>query len=155
MVDLRPRLGAEETRRLLDHMDYPADVRDAKTAAVIQWYREHPDQPVLGALQDGKLVGFIALRLDAPAQAQIRQIAVHSGYRRQGIGRRMTMAVWQGCQLRRLSAETDQHGVDFYRRIGFTASSLGEKYPGTERFSCTLTDPVHLPVSAEGAEGGA
>ncbi|HPH97803.1 MAG TPA: hypothetical protein PKW33_16525 [Anaerolineaceae bacterium] len=39
--------------------------------------------------------------------------------------------------LAKLSAETDCEAVDFYRRCGFQMESLGEKYPGMERFRCT------------------
>jgi hypothetical protein len=35
-------------------------------------------------------------------------------------------------------AETDEEAADFYRNIGFTVESLGEKYPGIERFKCTF-----------------
>lgn len=35
-----------------------------------------------------------------------------------------------------LVAETDADAVGFYRHSGFEVMSLGEKYPGTERFSC-------------------
>jgi len=36
-------------------------------------------------------------------------------------------------------AETDHEAVDFYRRYGFFITSLGEKYPGVERFLCQYT----------------
>lgn len=32
--------------------------------------------------------------------------------------------------------ETDNDAVDFYRKYGFEITSLGEKYPGVERFLC-------------------
>ena len=35
-------------------------------------------------------------------------------------------------------AETDQDAVNFYKNIGFHITSLGEKYPGVERFACLL-----------------
>lgn len=35
-----------------------------------------------------------------------------------------------------LEAETDLEAVDFYRKCGFTVATLGEKYPGVQRFSC-------------------
>lgn len=38
--------------------------------------------------------------------------------------------------LRKIQAETDQEAVGFYRKAGFVITSLGEKYPGVERFSC-------------------
>ena len=34
------------------------------------------------------------------------------------------------------TAETDKDAVDFYRKLGFSVTSLGEKYPGVERFHC-------------------
>jgi hypothetical protein len=38
--------------------------------------------------------------------------------------------------LDEIEAETDKDTVDFYRLCGFTITSLGEPYPGTERFLC-------------------
>ncbi len=151
--DLRPHLNAEEVRLLLDHMDYPADARAAKTAQVLQWYHAHAREPIFGARQDNELVGFIALRLSAPGEAEIRQIAVHSRHRRRGIGRQMVAAACQVHGLRTVSAETDRHAVGFYRRLGFVVSSLGEKYPGTERFSCRLTLVGQRPVRPATREG--
>ncbi|MNP39986.1 hypothetical protein D3C76_1335850 [compost metagenome] len=36
----------------------------------------------------------------------------------------------------RIKAETDKDTVGFYKKIGFSITSLGEKYPGVERFEC-------------------
>ena len=36
----------------------------------------------------------------------------------------------------RVVAETDEEAVDFYRSLGFVVHSLGEQYPGIERFRC-------------------
>lgn len=41
-------------------------------------------------------------------------------------------------QLTYLEAETDDEAVEFYKRIGFQVRTLGEKYPGVERFHCYL-----------------
>lgn len=60
----------------------PADASDAQAAAVTQYYRENPEHPILAALQDGGLVGFIELRLVAAAAAEIWQIAGHIQSRR-------------------------------------------------------------------------
>ncbi len=38
--------------------------------------------------------------------------------------------------LLHLQAETDRDAVGFYGKAGFTVTSLGEKYPGVERFAC-------------------
>ena len=37
-------------------------------------------------------------------------------------------------QLTYIEAETDKEAVEFYKKIGFQVKSLGEKYPGIERF---------------------
>ncbi len=39
-------------------------------------------------------------------------------------------------QLIYLEAETDCEAVEFYRKCGWIITSLGEKYPGVERFQC-------------------
>ena len=44
--------------------------------------------------------------------------------------------------LQEIIAETDKDAVAFYRKVGFKIQSIGEKYPGTERFLCKLTS-VH------------
>mgnify|MGYP001079175409 CR=1 FL=1 len=158
MVDLRPLLGSAGVRDLLDHMDYPPPARQAKTAAVIRECRDHPEQPVWGAVRCGSLLGFIWLRIEGPGSAVVRQIAVHGSHRRQGIGRHMIQWAWRTHGLRALSAETDRHAVAFYRGLGFAAGSLGEKYPGTERFHCTLIHPAWAsptespPAAASGGQ---
>ena len=35
-----------------------------------------------------------------------------------------------------IEAETDADAVGFYEQVGFTVTSLGESYPGVERFRC-------------------
>ena len=37
-----------------------------------------------------------------------------------------------------ITAETDRDAVEFYWSSGFKVTSLGEKYPGVERFLCEL-----------------
>jgi hypothetical protein len=41
-------------------------------------------------------------------------------------------------QITHLEATTDSDAVGFYRRSGFKIESLGEQYPGVERFRCVL-----------------
>ncbi|AHD24025.1 acetyltransferase (plasmid) [Rhodococcus pyridinivorans SB3094] len=37
-----------------------------------------------------------------------------------------------------IEAQTDRDGVGFYRSVGFEIESLGELYPGVERFRVVL-----------------
>lgn len=139
MIDIRCRLGSVEVRDLVDQLEYPIGIRERKTAEILEEYQEKSDQPILAVKASGKLVAFIGLRLELQHQAVIRHIAVHRGHRGQGIGRRMILHVCGAYGLHMITAETDRGAVEFYRKVGFEAQSLGEKYPGTERFLCRLT----------------
>ena len=57
--------------------------------------------------------------------------------RGRGIGRRLLTEVLAAVGATELVAQTDTDAVGFYRACGFAVSSLGEMYPGVERFECT------------------
>lgn len=86
--------------------------------------------------------GLIGLRATGPGAAEITHIAVRPIWRGQGIGRSMVHELITREGLQELSAETDGEAAPFYRRLGFAVRSLGERYPGVERFSCTLRTPL-------------
>lgn len=138
LTDMSSRLGTREVRELLLQLEYPDEIRESKTDQIIAEYREHPERPILGGAAQGKLVGLIGLALQPGASAIIRHIVVRRDHRRSGIGKALIDAVCSKYFLGEISAETDRDAVDFYRRCGFHIESLGEKYPGTERFWCTL-----------------
>ena len=69
--------------------------------------------------------------------AELLHIAVVPARRGEGFGRLLIDLLMQGQGLRELVAETDADAVGFYRSCGFSIASLGEKYPGAERFLCT------------------
>ncbi len=139
LLDIRSRLASPEVAELVDQLEYPPEIRRAKTAEILRKYQEHPEQPILAAESDGALVGFIGLCLQPPGAAVIQHIAVHHLHREQGIGRGMILEAFRIFSLRQVAAETDAEAVEFYRKIGFSVESLGEKYPGVERFLCKLT----------------
>ena len=91
---------------------------------------------MLGIEQDGELAGCIGVELSADGCAVIHNIATAVEFRERGFGRAMIAAVVEQFQLRQLVAETDVDAVGFYRRCGFEITSLGERYPGVERFRC-------------------
>ncbi len=142
MVDIRNRLSSAEVRDLVGQLEYPLEIREAKTTQILREYLECLDQPIFGAESNGELVGFIGLRLQPPDGAVIRHIAVRHDHRGQGIGRQMILHVCTAFGLSVIFAETDHDAVGFYRKIGFTVESLGEKYPGIERFACKLERSV-------------
>lgn len=64
----------------------------------------------------------------------IHHIAVRPDAQGEGIGRQLLAAVVSGHPDAWLEAETDAEAVGFYRQCGIHVRSLGERYPGVERF---------------------
>lgn len=83
---------------------------------------------------EGEIVGCIGIEIISLNECEIKHIAVSSVQRGKGIGSKMIKYVSEKYPL--FSAETDNDAVDFYRNYGFEITSLGEKYPGVERFLC-------------------
>jgi GNAT superfamily N-acetyltransferase len=132
MIDLSDRLNDPAVRALLgDAVGYPTP---AKLTAVTARYAAEPAWTLYGAVRDGVLLGVLGVERLSARELVIQHVAVAPAMRRAGIGRAMLAAVCAPAE--RVSAETDGDAVGFYTRCGFTARSLGELYPGTERFTC-------------------
>ena len=86
---------------------------------------------------DGSALGIIGVKGEE-GSAEMLHIAVAENKRNCGIGRSMIDELLMLENLTELTAETDRDAVEFYRRCGFEIQSLGEKYPGVERFHCRL-----------------
>ncbi|TAA72453.1 GNAT family N-acetyltransferase [Planococcus salinarum] len=84
---------------------------------------------------------FIGIELKAASRCEIRHIAVAGNSRSHGLGSRMIDEVARLHGIHEIFAETDRDAVGFYRKTGFKIKSLGEKYPGRERFYCAKTLP--------------
>jgi len=82
----------------------------------------------------GEIVGCIGIEKIGLSKCEIKHIAVLVDQRGKGIGSKMIN--FMTCKYSSIVAETDYEAVDFYRRYGFVITSLGEKYPGVERFLC-------------------
>ena len=84
----------------------------------------------------GQIRGVIGVREGSKGHKDILHLAVAPGSERQGIGRRLVRHVCDEHHARTVGAETDADAVGFYRALGFTVESLGERYPGRERYRC-------------------
>lgn len=85
---------------------------------------------------NGKFAGCIGIKILKVDECEIKHIAVDPTERDKGLGTYMINFVCEKYNFKKITAETDFEAVNFYRNYGFTVSSLGEKYPGIERFKC-------------------
>ncbi|WP_277584322.1 GNAT family N-acetyltransferase [Psychrobacillus antarcticus] len=91
-----------------------------------------------GMIKETDIVGCIGIEFVSPSICEIRHIAVDPDSRKQQIGSNMIYFIIEQFQLDSIFAETDKDAVNFYASIGFTVTSLGEKYLGVERFHCVF-----------------
>ena len=110
------------------------DVGQAEELA--ERYRATESWHLYGCEGDGVLVGVIGVEPTSGRAGEIRHIATAEGHRRLGVGRRMIELAAERHGLVVVEAETDLGAVGFYEACGFEVVSLGELYPGTERFRC-------------------
>lgn len=101
-------------------------------------YIECPERVLYGYFIEQKIVGCIGIAKIESKQCELKHIAVSPAYRDKGIGREMVQYIKDHYSLSSICAETDQDAVNFYKNIGFQITSLGEKYPGVERFACLM-----------------
>ncbi|KWX76106.1 GNAT family N-acetyltransferase [Paenibacillus jilunlii] len=115
----------------------------AEVAEEVDRYLTGGSRDLLGTFVNGELAGVVGI-LHEPGEAmELLHIAVQARLRGRGIGRAMVEELRRCKGNDMLRAETDLDGVGFYRKSGFVVTSLGEKYPGVERFNCVL------PVSSQ------
>jgi ribosomal protein S18 acetylase RimI-like enzyme len=101
-------------------------------------YKTDNTRQLYGRLVNNKLIGLLGIVLISTMEVELKHIAIRADYRRQGIGKDMINEFIQKYGINKMIAETDKDAVNFYRNIGFEITSLGEKYPGVERFQCIL-----------------
>ena len=81
------------------------------------------------------IVGCIGVEINSN-NCDIKHTVVSPEERGNGIGSKMIKFLCENYALTTITAETDKDVVVFYRKFGFKITSLGEKYPGVERFLC-------------------
>jgi ribosomal protein S18 acetylase RimI-like enzyme len=107
---------------------------DFKVDQEYEKYLKSLNRELFGFELQGEFVGCIGIEVISLNECVIRHIAVSSEHRGKGIGSKMIKFLAELYKF--ITAETDKDAVDFYRKYGFGITSLGEKYPGVERFLC-------------------
>lgn len=147
-VDLGPRLDDPDVRSLLEVLS--GDRHEVEVDRIASRYRG-PGNWLLGVVVEksweaiaptpGTSIACIGLEPKGRDEAKITALAVLPDWRRQGFATSLVFGACEQLGLRALEAETDADAIDFYRAIGFTVESLGERFPEVERFRCRLELP--------------
>lgn len=101
-------------------------------------YMQSPVRKLYGYDLESEVAGCIEIEFLSRKRCEIKHIAVSLDHRGIGIGSKMISFVLEKYSLSFIFAETDKDAVNFYENYGFKITSLGEKYPGVERFQCIL-----------------
>ena len=88
---------------------------------------------------EGEKAGILVLKEDG-SEAEILGIAVRIDQRKKGLGRDMVYQVMEAEHLKRITAQTDDDAIGFYRNSGFEAERVVIEYSdGTAvRYNCVL-----------------
>jgi ribosomal protein S18 acetylase RimI-like enzyme len=140
LLDLRAEIDTPEFRSLLLLLvgwrrEPERDGQRLDNA--IQYCRSNANVRIFGFRPAGMLDAIVAIEGVGPYEGVIRHIVVRPEARRHGLARELLTQSRKKLNLSTLTAETDRSAAGFYERSGFRVVSLGEKYPGVERFLCT------------------
>lgn len=133
----------------------------SRLTAACEFYRNDCDAVLLALIMHGRPIGVAGYKLDH-AGITLRHIATIEPHRLTGAGRRLLAEIRSRHPDSDLVAETDAESLGFYLATGFAATSLGEKYPGVERFrvhlsrcspDCSPAHPAYIPRNESPPDG--
>lgn len=134
LINVKPRLRQQDIVDLLETSVFPDP---EALERVLDEYESEPSLELFGYESEDEVVGIIGFQRYDGGEIRIRHLAVKPECRGAGFGRGQILELIELEKPRAVVAETDEESVEFYRRIGFEIESLGERYPGVERFRCT------------------
>ncbi|WP_280397698.1 GNAT family N-acetyltransferase [Nocardia carnea] len=145
-----------QTIRIAPADPYNADVAEllftaiggdrSRLTAATRHYRTDTATALITASIGETLVGVAGYETRAD-HIVLRHLATAASRRRRGIARRLLAELRARHPGLAVIAETADTALGFYLATGFTATSLGEKYPGVERFRLVLADAVGVSTS--------
>ncbi|MFD2829663.1 GNAT family N-acetyltransferase [Corticicoccus populi] len=133
---LKNHLSDSEILTLLSYSEYPCSRQ--KLINIAERYKSNPEIYAFGCEHLETVDGIIIVKKHSLNHIEIKSISVSPDYRKEGIGSYLISYI-AGCNLHsKITAETDNDAVVFYRKNGFLVERLKEKYVGTPRYLCTL-----------------
>ncbi|OMF17167.1 GNAT family N-acetyltransferase [Paenibacillus amylolyticus] len=135
LINLKSRIEEPVVQELLSYSVFP-DPDHLKRA--LKQYVENDELYLAGYEAEEQLIGLIGYEHTGSNEITIHHIAILPENRFKNYGRGMISQLLEKYNPDTLIAETDLEAVEFYRNTGFVVYSLGELYPGVERFRCVL-----------------
>jgi N-acetylglutamate synthase-like GNAT family acetyltransferase len=133
LIPIKHRISEDPIQELLSYAIFPDPERMEKA---IKLYQSEPALELYGHEEDDEIIGVVGFIVHTNHTLELKHIAVKPEERSKGYGRGLILQLLEAKQPAVIEAETDEDSVDFYRNVGFSIISLGEKYPGVERFKC-------------------
>ena len=109
-------------------------------------YFSNPSVKIFVSDMDGEKAGILVLKeteavegSETGVEAEILGIAVKENLREKGIGKEMIYQVMETEHLKKITAQTDDDAIGFYRKSGFEAERVVIEYPNGSgvRYNCT------------------
>ena len=130
--------GREAVPRVVSIMRHAIGSPSAdKVQSVSQMYKADPKCHLWGLSLEGNLASILGAEEISDAETRIRHIATIAGERNHGYASELIRHLLTNDSIKVIWAETSQDAVGFYERNGFEIKSIGEQWPGIERFRCT------------------
>lgn len=140
IIDIKNNLHYERILAVISHSQYMPT--EEKLNRLADKYDSNIDIFAYGYEDNDLVLGTIVLKYLGNDTYEILSIATDPAYRNQGIASRLISFSAANLKCSAIKAETDDDAVGFYRKYGFQIDSLGEKYPGTVRYLCTMNFSV-------------
>ena len=107
--------------------------------AQMEEYFSDPSVKIFVCETEGDKAGILVLKEDG-YEAEILGIAVKESLRKKGIGKDMVYQVMEIEYLKRITAQTDDDAIGFYRNSGFEAEKVVIEYPdgSAVRYNCVF-----------------
>jgi len=139
LISLKDKLDDPSIRELVGYAVFP----DPEQVRLAMESYAADNRHLMGLSLDGEVIGVLGYETLPDGVVRICHIAVDPEFREMGYGRGMLLELIDLIKPAAIVAETDDDAVDFYRNIGFEIVSLGEKFPGVERYMCTFVTDFH------------
>ena len=91
--------------------------------------------------ENGEYKGIIAFKIKEQT-AEILGIAVNPEYQGKGIGSRLINYIFSQFAVNKVTAETDDDAIGFYKKYGFAVADINNKYD-TKRYVCVCESVTH------------